>query len=147
MWDRARLQYEKEHQRDAETYTSRTQQSYRYGRYGGLSTADCKNLQLQSINLLSRHQQTGQAQDRPRSGRPRVTTSAEDRCIQTIHLRNRFVTETALGHPISRLTILRRLRRDGIKAFRPFRGMALTLLHCQRRLKWARTARRWQRRD
>ena len=94
--------------------------------------ADCKNLQLQS----SRHQQTGQAQDRQKSGRPRVTTPAEDRYIRTIHLRNRFVTVTTLGHPISRRTVLRRLRRDGIKAFQ---GMALNLLYRQRRLQWART--------
>ena len=112
-------------------------------------------------NLLSRYQQTGQAQDRPRSGRPRVktsgrprvttsgrprvttsgrprvttsgrprvTTPAEDCYIRTIHLRNRFMTATstaatALGHPISRRSVLRRLRRAGIGAFRPFRGMA-----------------------
>ena len=69
-------------------------------------------------NLLSRYQQTGQAQDRPRSGRPMVTTSAEDRYIRTIHLRNRFVTTMTLGHPISRRTVLRRLRRAGIGDFR-----------------------------
>ena len=82
----------KEHQRDAETYTSRTQQSYRHGRYGGLSTADCKNLQLQS----SRHQQLVQplSADRPgtrpsKIGKTGVTTPAEDRYIRTIHLRFR----------------------------------------------------------
>lgn len=102
--------------------------------------------------LLIRYQQTGQTQDRPRSGRPRVTTAAEDRYIRQIHLRNRFVTATstaatALGHVISRRTTLRRLRSAGLRAYRPFRGMALTLLHRQRRLRWARTVRRWQRRD
>ncbi|XP_071114768.1 uncharacterized protein [Haliotis cracherodii] len=91
--------------------------------------------------LIIRYQQTGQTQDRPRSGRPRVTTPAEDRYIRQIHLRNRCVTatSTALGHAIS--------RRYGIRAYRPFYGMALTRLHRQRRLQWARTVRRWQRRD
>ncbi|XP_041355486.1 Y' element ATP-dependent helicase YJL225C-like [Gigantopelta aegis] len=75
--------------------------------------------------------ETGQAQDRARSGRPRVTAPAEDHYIRTIHLRNRFVTAmstaaTALGHPISRRTVLRQLRRAGIRAFCPFCGMALT---------------------
>ncbi|XP_041373437.1 uncharacterized protein LOC121386560 [Gigantopelta aegis] len=103
-------------------------------------------------NLLSRYQQRDQAQDRARSGRPRITTPDEDRYIRTIHLQNRFVTAmstptTALGHPISRRTVLRRLRRAGIRAFCPFRGMALTPLNRQRRLQWARTVRRWQRRD
>ena len=137
------MPYEKEHQRDAETYTSRTQQSYRCGRYGGLSTADCKNLQLQS----SRHQQLVEplSADRPgtRPGEPRVTTLAEDRYIRTIHLRNRFVTATStaakmttLGHSFNRRTVFPRLGRAGNRAFRPFRG-----------LQWARTVRRWQRRD
>ena len=101
-------------------------------------------------NVLSRYQQTGTRP--PRSGRPMVTTPAEDRYIRTIHLRNRFVTATstaatALGHPISRRTVLRRLRRPGIRAFRPFCGMALTLLHRQCLLQWTRTVRRWQQRD
>ena len=102
--------------------------------------------------LLIRYQQTGQTKDRPRSGRPRVTTAAEDRYIRQIHLRNRFVTATstaaaALGHVISPRTTLRRLRSAGLRAYRPFHGMALTLLHRQRRVRWARTVRRWQRRD
>ena len=117
-----------------------------------VSTADCKNLQLQS----RRHQQRVEplSADRPgtRSGRPSVTTPDEDHYIRTIHSLNRFVTATStaattLEHPISRRTVLRRHRMAGIRAFRPFRGMALTLLHRQRRLQWARTVRRWQRRD
>ena len=35
----------------------------------------------------------------------------------------------------------------GIRAFCPFHGMALTLLHCQCILQWARTVHWWQRRD
>ncbi|XP_067676448.1 uncharacterized protein [Haliotis asinina] len=102
--------------------------------------------------LLNRYRQTGQTQDRPRSGRPRVTTPAEDRYIRQIHFRNRFVTDTstaatALGHAISRRTVFRRLHVAGIRAYRPFRGMTLTCQHRDRRLRWARTVRRWQRRD
>ncbi|XP_048257532.1 uncharacterized protein LOC125383253 [Haliotis rufescens] len=71
--------------------------------------------------LIIRYQQAGQTQDRPRSGRPRVTTPAEDRYIRQIHLRNRCVTATsaaatALGHAISRRTVLRRLRTAGTMA-------------------------------
>lgn len=104
------------------------------------------------IRLLRRVNQTGQTSDRPRSGRPRVTTPAEDRYIRTLHLRNRFLTmastaSTALGHHISRNTVMRRLRAAGIRAYRPFRGMTLTAQHRISRLRWARRDRRWQRRD
>lgn len=102
--------------------------------------------------LLQRFRQTGGTADRPRSGRPRVTTPMEDRHIRTIHLRNRFVTATstaatALGHHISQRTVLRRLRAAGIRAYRPFRGMALTARHRLDRLRWARRVRLWQVRE
>ena len=101
------------------------------------------------VRLFQRFGQTGSTQDRPRSGRPRVTTPQEDRYLRTYHLRNRFVTATetaatALGHRISRRTVLRRLRAAGIRARRPLRGMALTLEHRRRRLQWARRVGRWQ---
>lgn len=104
------------------------------------------------IRLFRRVNQTGQTSDRPRSGRPRVTTPAEDRHLRTLHLRNRFVTmtqtaSTALGHIINRNTVMRRLRAAGIRAYRPFRGMTLTPQHRINRLVWARRVRRWQRRD
>ena len=104
------------------------------------------------IRLFRRVQQTGQTADRPRSGRPRVTTPQEDRHLRVLHLRNRMLTvtssaATALGHRISRFTVMRRLRSAGIRAYRPFRGMALTFQHRRNRLQWTRTVRRWQRRN
>ena len=102
--------------------------------------------------LVQRFRHTGQTSDRPRSGRPKVTTPREDRYLRTLHLRNRFLTVTssaalALGRPISRHTVTRRLRSFGIKAHRPFRGQRLTQEHRQRRLEWVRRVRRWQRRQ
>ncbi|CAM1304191.1 Uncharacterised protein r2_g1410 [Pycnogonum litorale] len=44
--------------------------------------------------LVSTRQQTSCIQDRPRSGRPRVTTSAQDRYIRLTHLRNRQTPAT-----------------------------------------------------
>ncbi|XP_067687079.1 uncharacterized protein [Haliotis asinina] len=78
--------------------------------------------------LMQRLRQRGRTSDRPRSGRPRVTTPAEDRHIRTIHLRDRFVTATstattALEQRISRHTVYRRLRERGIRAHRPYRGV------------------------
>ena len=104
---------------------------------------------LTVARLIQRYRQTGRTQDRPRTGRPRVTTQLEEGQIRLIHLRNRFVTATAtaataLGHPISQRTVIRRLRAAGIRAYRPFRGMVLTAQHRRLRLRWARQVRRWQ---
>jgi transposase len=48
--------------------------------------------------LVRRLRDTGRVADRPRLGRPRVTTPCQDRAIRLNHLRNRHVTatETAL---------------------------------------------------
>ena len=102
--------------------------------------------------LMQRLRQTGQTSDRPRSGRPPVTTPREDRYIRVLHLRNRTVTATstaatALGHRISRQTVYRRLRQYGIRPRHPYRGPLLTPRHRNNRLIWARRVRRWQRRD
>ena len=45
--------------------------------------------------LKSREQRTGSVKDMPRTGRPRVTSAADDRLIQTTHLRNRFKTASS----------------------------------------------------
>lgn len=102
--------------------------------------------------LMQRLRQTGQTSDKPRIGRPRVTTPREDRYIRVLHLRNRTLTATstattALGHRISRQTVYRRLRQYGIRPRHPYRGPYLTPRHKNGRLIWARRVRRWQRRD
>ena len=45
--------------------------------------------------LRRRFRVTGNVADLPRSGRPRVTTAADDRYIVLQHLRNRCLTATA----------------------------------------------------
>lgn len=102
--------------------------------------------------LMQRLRQTDRTTDRPRSGRPPVTTPAEDRHIRVLHLRNRSITATStaatsLGHRISRQTVYRRLRQHGIRARHPFRGPFLTRQQRINRLIWARRVRRWQQRD
>ena len=48
-------------------------------------------------HLRQRFQATGHKEDRPRSGRPRVMTRGQDRCIRNAHIRNRFQTATAFA--------------------------------------------------
>ena len=47
--------------------------------------------------LQRRFRVTGNVADRPRSGRPRVTTAADDRYIVLQHVRNRRLTAAATG--------------------------------------------------
>ena len=42
--------------------------------------------------LVQRHRVSGSVTDHPRSGRPRVTTAAQDQYLRTRHLRYDFVT-------------------------------------------------------
>ena len=41
--------------------------------------------------LVQRHRANGSVSDRPRSGRPRVTTAAQDQYLRTSHLRHDLV--------------------------------------------------------
>lgn len=99
--------------------------------------------------LWTRFQQTGSTADAPRSGRPRVTTPAQDRFIRLRHLRNRFLTAQSTvnalpgNRRISRQTVRNRLHQAGLRAYRPVRGNVLTRRHRQDRLLWANQHRAW----
>ena len=74
--------------------------------------------------LVRRLRETGRLADRPRSGRPRVTSRRQDRYIVVSHVRNRRLTavESALivrgnhGHPISLKTVRNQSREVGVRA-------------------------------
>ena len=84
--------------------------------------------------LVRRLRETGHLADRPRSGRPRVTSRRQDRTIRLAHLRNRHLTatETALNtvgthnRQISPKTVGSRLREIGLRARRSYVGLPLT---------------------
>jgi hypothetical protein len=42
---------------------------------------------------MIRFRQTGRTNDRPRNGRPRVTSQRQERYLRLIHLRNRITAE------------------------------------------------------
>lgn len=75
----------------------------------------------------------------PRSGRPRVTTAAQDRFIRLQHLRERFrtTTSTALSIPGGRRISDQTVRN------RPVRAVVLNRQHRQNRLQWSLTHRVW----
>lgn len=90
--------------------------------------------------------------DRPRSGRPRVTSVRQDRLIYFQHRqeRTRSASETArvaIGNhqrPISSDTVRRRLRAENLHCRRPARGPVLTNRHRNNRLIWAQQHRNWR---
>uniref|UniRef100_A0A8C7G2D6 Transposase n=1 Tax=Oncorhynchus kisutch TaxID=8019 RepID=A0A8C7G2D6_ONCKI len=111
---------------------------------------------VRTVRLLrQRYRETGRTADHPRSGRPRVTTPAQDRCIRTSHLRDRYrmATTTARVTPgkhnpsISAQTVRNRLREAGLSACRPVVRQVLNRHHQQQRRLWAQTHRRWTRQD
>ena len=101
--------------------------------------------------LLNRYRITGSTADRPRSGRPRVTTPAQDRYIRTSHLRDRFLpaTRTAAITPgrtnnrISAQTVRNRLSEYGLRCRRPYHGPMLRRRHRNLRMQWVQRHVRW----
>ena len=61
---------------------------------GGMKTADVAgaiNCSVSTVRRLrQRYRETGRTADHPRSGRPCVTTPAQDRYIRISHLRDRY---------------------------------------------------------
>ena len=103
--------------------------------------------------LRQRDRETGQTADHPRSGRPRVTTPAQDPNIRTSHLRNRYrmatttsrVTPGTHNPSISTQNVRNRLREAGLRACRPVVRQVLTRHHRQQSHLWAQTHRCWTR--
>ena len=97
-------------------------------------------------STISRLRATGRLTDRPRSGRPRVTTQRQDRRIRLVHLRNRLrtATETARevigthGRRVYPRTVRNRLREFDLRPRRPNVGPNLTPRRHQRRMQWLR---------
>ena len=110
---------------------------------GGMRTADvarainCNVCTLR--HLRQRYRETGRAADCLRSGRPRLTTSAQDQYIGTSHLQDRYRMATTTGQvtpgmhnpSISAQTVRNRLREAGLRACRPVVRQVLTGHHLQ----------------
>ena len=84
----------------------------------------------------------GNVADRPRSGRPLVTTAAVDRYMVLQHLRNNRLTAAATGRQsgIHPQTVGNRLRPNvqPICAYRPYFCQILTRRHRTARQDWCR---------
>uniref|UniRef100_A0AAZ3QS43 Transposase Tc1-like domain-containing protein n=1 Tax=Oncorhynchus tshawytscha TaxID=74940 RepID=A0AAZ3QS43_ONCTS len=126
---------------------------------GGTRTADVANAincHVRTVRRLRQHyRETGRTADHPRSGRPHLTTPAQDRYIRTSHLQDRYrmaittarVTPGMLNPSISAPTVRNRLREAGLRACGPVVRQVLTRHHWQQRCLWAQTHHRWTRQD
>uniref|UniRef100_A0AAZ3QWR6 Transposase Tc1-like domain-containing protein n=1 Tax=Oncorhynchus tshawytscha TaxID=74940 RepID=A0AAZ3QWR6_ONCTS len=126
---------------------------------GGMRTADVArdiNCNVRTVRCLRRrYRETERTADRPRSGRPRVTTPAQVRYIRTSHLRDRYrmATTTARDTPgnhnpsISAQTVRNKLREVGLRACRPVVSQVLSRHHRQQRHLWTQTHSCWTRQD
>ena len=94
---------------------------------------------------------TGNVADRPRSGRPRMTTNADDNYIVLQHLRNRRLTAAASGMQYSILPqpVRNRLRQNfqPIHVYRPYFGQIVTRRHRTARRDWCRRHLHFRRAD
>ena len=104
--------------------------------------------------LWSRWVATGSHRDRRRSGRPRITTAAQDRDIVLTSHRNQFMTAKKIASQLqaatrtraSDQTIRRRLHTRTLRARKPYVCVPLTQCHRQIRLNWT-IHRRWTQRQ
>ena len=93
-------------------------------RYAARRHDDCRCGQGNNCNVLivrcrrQSYRETGRKADGPRSGRPRVTTPAQNWYIRTSHLRGRYRMATT--------TARNRLREAGLRACRPVVRQVLT---------------------
>ncbi len=103
--------------------------------------------------LWRRFQQFGNVRDRPRAGRPRVTSRQQDNHIRLVHLRNRFQTASLTARTIPGLraisprTVRNRLRERRIRPRRPAVRPVFLRRHRVARLAWCRRHLRFNRRD
>ncbi|GFT01131.1 transposable element Tcb2 transposase [Trichonephila clavipes] len=105
--------------------------------------------------LWNPFQETGNVRRRPGAGRPRATTSTDDRYIQLTVRRNRTENATQLqrqlllatGRRVSSQTVRNRLHEGGLYARRPMVCIPLTPRHRAARRRWAAELRDWEQHD
>jgi len=124
--------------------------------------ANIFNVSKRSVERIQkRFQETGDVHDKPRTGRPRRTTSREDRLLVRQSRASPFATSTELNerwspeNPVSKRTIRRILARNGLHGRIAVQKPALSKRHLKARNDFAKahsfqrgwTAEKWQKVD
>ena len=103
---------------------------------------------------IKRYNETGTHEDRPRKGRPRVTSASADTFIRVTSLRQRKLsaaqirdqinaTQSSSSRHISRTTVKRRLRESGLHGQIAARKPLLRRGNKQKRFVWAKKHKEW----
>lgn len=102
-------------------------------------------------NTIKRYQSTGGYTDRKRSGRPKITTPAEDQTIILTSKRDRRLTASQIRGEFNReretrislTTVKRRLRAAGLMGRVAVRKPLLRPQNKRKRLQWAQSHKDW----
>ncbi|GFY07115.1 uncharacterized protein TNCV_4903571 [Trichonephila clavipes] len=119
------------------------------------SVADAVGVARSVARLWNRFQETGNVKRRPGAGRPRATTSTDDRYIQLTARRNRTENATQLQRQlllatrrrVFSQTVHNRLHEGGLYARRLMVSIPLTPRHHAARRRWAAEHRDWEQHD
>lgn len=101
--------------------------------------------------VVKRYQEENSLEEKPRSGRPKVTTSREDRAIVKMSMSNRFETAASIarefnktmGKTVCSNTVSRRLNERGLKARVPISKPLISKKNQKLRLEYAYTHVLW----
>jgi transposase len=89
----------------------------------------------------------GSVADRPKSGRPKISTDRDNRTLSRMSMANRCLTLAQLrmkwNIQASKTTVRNRLRAAGIRGYIARRKPMLTATHRKCRLRWCRDRRGW----
>ena len=106
--------------------------------------------QIQVSRLIAKYRQTNDVTDRPRPGRPRLSSAADDRVLVRSSVRDPKAPCSELRQQWQNLnvqastrTVDRRLNKAGLKVRRPRRRTFLALDHRCNRVQWAANKLRW----
>lgn len=94
-------------------------------------------------DAINRKNSTGLHSDRPRSGRPRVTTRSTRKRIRREARETKYgsvrkvqAQEARRSNRISISTVWRSIRAGGLRSYRPTKRTKLSIEHKQKRLEW-----------
>jgi transposase len=98
-------------------------------------------------DIVHKKKEFGTIADRPRSGRPKITSTADDRALCRMARANPRLSAPELQRlwlaKASVSTVKARLRSNGLHGYIARRKPMLTPLHHRRRLQWCRERKHW----